>query len=128
MINRSDFFWWKLELLVFKEVEESLLWKLETLGINSFSIEHLPNNSSNPTLFIWLASFEWSKKDLKDLEMSLCSLANVFNKKLLHFQWKKIANEDWSSTWKKLWTPDPVGEKLLILPSRPSHISFAVVL
>ena len=34
-------FWWKLELIFFNELEESLIWKLEELGIKNFAIEYI---------------------------------------------------------------------------------------
>ncbi len=117
MIKTQEFFWWKLESVFFKELEESLIWRLETLGIKSFSIEELPNNSSDQKLVIWLPSNEWSVSDRASLESSLCLLVEVFEKKLLDFDWEKIIDEDWSSSWKKMWRPDPIGEKLLVLPS-----------
>ncbi len=117
MISKSDFFWWKLELDIFNEIQESLYWKLESLGIKSFSIEVFTNKPFNQTLVIWLPSYEWSPKDIARLESSLKSLSVVFNKQLENFHWKKIIDEDWSTSWKRLWKPDPVGTRLLVLPS-----------
>ncbi len=118
MIEKSDFFWWKLELDFFYELQESLYWKLDTLGIKCFSIEVFTEEEPfNQTLVAWLPSYEWSQKDKDQLELTLKSLAIVFNKQLVNFKWEKIYDQDWSSSWKDLWKPDPVGEKILILPS-----------
>ena len=44
-------------------------------------------------------------------------LERAFKKEALTYAWKKIVHEDWSTSWKKFWGPDPVGKNLLILPS-----------
>ena len=31
--------------------------------------------------------------------------------------WDEVADEDWSLSWKQHWQPDPVGQRLLILPA-----------
>ena len=110
-------FWWKLELFFFSELEESLLWKLDSLGIKNFAIEYLPERSQEKTLLLWLASNEWNTQDKLDFESSLRDLIKPFEKNTFNLKWQKIVDEDWSSSWKKLWQADPVGEKLLILPS-----------
>ena len=84
-IKKSDFFWWKLEVDIFVELEESLYWKLEALGINSYSFEISSNKPFDLILVIWLPSYEWSRKDQIQLELCLESLAAVFNKQLVNF-------------------------------------------
>ena len=68
MIHSSEFFWWRLELFFFKELEESLIWKLETLEVKAFSIEHSPENHADQLLRVWLPSYEWSQQDRKKHE------------------------------------------------------------
>ncbi len=112
-----DFFWWRIEFSFFKDLEESLLWKLETLAIKTFSIEHFPTQGVDPKLTVWLPSYEWEKQDRRNLELSFIDLTKVFESKTLDFKWEKIPQEDWSSTWKKFWQPDPIGKNLLVLPT-----------
>ena len=71
MVQKSDFFWWRLELKVFPELEDSLFWKLENIGIKSFALECSPHNPNNQCLVIWLPSYEWSVQDRSILESSL---------------------------------------------------------
>ncbi len=127
----NELFWWKCELVFFQELEESLIWKLNTLSIKNFSIENTLDSFGEKKLFIWLPFDDWSEFDRDQLELSLCLLATVFNKKLGKFKWKKICDKDWGESWKKQWKPDPVGEKLLILPSwhdLPKAFSHRIVL
>jgi len=114
--NLSNF-WWRLKLIAPIELEESLIWKLDNLCIKSFSIEIKEDNKSQLILFVWLFSDEWNETARYDLVNSLVPLAKTFGFHLLKPSWEKITQEDWSSSWKKLWGPDPVGENLLILPA-----------
>lgn len=117
MINASKFFWWLLQIDVSFLLEESIVWKLESLGINSFAIEFSPDHPDQQKLTIWLPSNEWSEKERHQLFLCLGSLSNTFGITLESPCWEKIDQEDWSLTWKKSWKPDPVGDSLLILPA-----------
>ncbi len=113
----EDFFWWELKLVFSEELEESLLWKFDSLGLKNFAIEHKPDNSLKKTCRVWFPSYEWSTKNRIELEITLKGLTKVFDKSQLHTQWEKVVDEDWSKSWKKFWRPDPIGENILILPS-----------
>ncbi len=117
MTSFDAFFWWNLECVFCYELEESLIWKLENLGIKNFAIEKTPENLIEQTLSAWIPSFECSEKDRVEIEKALIGLNKAFDVKPLLFKWKKIVEEDWSSSWKRFWHPDPVGKELLILPS-----------
>ena len=117
MVSSLNFFWWKLELSFPIELEESLVWKLNDIGIKAYAINCSLDNVENSTLFVWLPSFEWVEKDREEFVRSLMCLGTVFEKKSLSVKWEKIVHEDWSTSWKKFWKPDPVGKNLLILPS-----------
>ncbi|WP_269623367.1 50S ribosomal protein L11 methyltransferase [Prochlorococcus marinus] len=117
MENPSKFFWWKLVLVFPSVLEESLIWQLNKSKISRFSIEYPPENTFKKSLNIWLPSFEWAKEDRENLELSLMELGKVFNQEFFSIKWDKIINEDWSLSWKKFWSPDPIGDNILILPS-----------
>jgi ribosomal protein L11 methyltransferase len=44
-------------------------------------------------------------------------MADTFGLALADPLWEELADEDWSLSWKKHWQPDPVGQRLLILPA-----------
>ncbi|AAQ00479.1 MULTISPECIES: 50S ribosomal protein L11 methyltransferase [Prochlorococcus] len=117
MIQSTEFFWWKFELVFPPDVEESFLWFLNMAGIKSYAIERSPDNLQDQTLMVWLPSHEWLKKDREEFENSLLALNKAFREDVLNTKWEKIIDEDWSSSWKKFWKADPVGSKILILPS-----------
>ena len=101
------------------------------MGIKSYAINRSLENSQRQTLMVWLSSSEWLDKDREELVRSLVSLEKAFDKESLDFKWKKIVHEDWSTSWKKFWEPDPVGKNFLILPSwiaLPSIYSNRIIL
>ncbi len=117
MKDSLKFFWWRLELFYFQELEESLTWRLDDLGIKSYAINRYLEKSEGQVLMVWLPSSEWIDKDREELVRSLMDLGKAFKEKPLSVKWYKIVHEDWSESWKKFWEPDPVGKNFLILPS-----------
>ncbi len=117
-MNLSEpFFWWRLEFSFSFEFEEFFLLKLEDLGIDRFSLQFKPDGSDERTLFVWLPSFEWQESDRYQLVNCLISIVPRDASFRPNPVWTKVENEDWSSTWKQHWQPDPVGNTLLILPA-----------
>jgi ribosomal protein L11 methyltransferase len=68
-------------------------------------------------LLAWLPASEWPKDQRDQLLNSLRPMAETFGLELAQPIWEELAEEDWSLSWKKHWQPDPVGERLLILPA-----------
>lgn len=112
----KDYFW-RFDLQIPYELEESILWKLQILGIHSFAIEKNVDKPYFQRLSIWISSFDWSKQKEEELMLSFSSLAEIFGISLSLPELTKIDNEDWNQSWKEHWSPDPVGNNLLILPS-----------
>jgi len=123
--------WWRLELPALPELEESLLWKLNALGIPRVAVRHRPEVPEQRTLLAWLPEADWPEAERAQLEQALAPLAATFGLALPPIQWQQQADEDWSLTWKLHWQPDPVGERLLILPAwlelPPEHADRLVI-
>ena len=109
--------WWRLEMAALPELEESLLWKLNDLGISRVAVGHHPETPAERRLIAWLPQVDWPERELPQLELSLAPLAATFDLELPPIQWTQQLDEDWSLAWKQHWQPDPVGERLLILPA-----------
>ena len=109
--------WWRLSLPVQTELEESLLWKLNVLGLHRVATQHAPETPDQRTLLAWLPAHEWPEDQRSELISSLIPLAETFGLALAQPVWDELADEDWSLSWKQHWQPDPVGERLLILPA-----------
>ena len=109
--------WWRLSLPLHPVLEESLLWKLESLGLHRLAVQHAPESPDQRMLLAWLPASEWPKDQRDQLLNSLRPMAETFGLELAQPIWEELAEEDWSLSWKKHWQPDPVGERLLILPA-----------
>ena len=70
--------WWRLSLPVQPELEESLLWKLNELGLYRVAVQHAPETPDQRTLLAWLPAHEWPEDQRHELLCSLAPLADTF--------------------------------------------------
>jgi ribosomal protein L11 methyltransferase len=123
--------WWRLELDPPPELEESLLWRLEALGIRRVAVRHRPEAPERRQLVAWLPAADWPQAERTRLEQALAPLATTFGLELPPIRWLRQQDEDWSLSWKEHWRPDPVGDRLLILPAwlevPPEHADRLVI-
>ena len=117
MSINSKLIWIRFEQEFPWQLEESFYWFLQNIEINRFAFESIPQSNLTKTLKIWLPISDWSETDLDNLSVSLQQLANIFGFNLPIYLHEKISDEDWSLSWKKHWKPDPIGDKILILPN-----------
>ncbi len=108
--------WYKLTFLIESDSEEMIIWKLNELGILSFSFEYLIKNENKKEVNIWLPVDDWGKSSRCDFEKIISKLLNINAPKNQFFDWSIIKEEDWLTSWKKYWSPELVGNHLLILP------------
>lgn len=109
--------WWRLEMVCAPELEESLLWKLPTLGISRVALTHRPESPQRCLLLAWLPEIDWPAPERVELARALAPLGEPFGLSLPPLAWHRQDDEDWSLSWKQHWQPDPVGQTLLILPA-----------
>ena len=123
--------WWRLELPSLPELEESLLWKLNALGIPRVAVRHRPEAPEQRQLVAWLPEADWPEPERQQLEQALAPLAATFGLTLPAISWQQQDDEDWSLSWKQHWQADPVGQRLLILPAwlelPPEHADRLVI-
>ena len=108
--------WYKLTFLIESDSEEMIIWKLNELGIFSFSFEYLIKNENKKEVNIWLPVDDWGETSRCDFEKIISKLLNINAPKNQFFDWSIIKEEDWLTSWKKYWKPELVGNHLLILP------------
>jgi len=108
--------WYKLTFLIESDSEEMIIWKLNELGIFSFSFEYLIKNENKKEVNIWLPVDDWGESSKCDFEKIISKLLNINAPKNQFFDWSIIKEEDWLTSWKKYWAPELVGNHLLILP------------
>ena len=109
--------WWRLEMACPPELEESLLWKLQSLGIPRLALRHRPQTPRQRELLAWLPDIDWPEEQRLALAMALAPLGEPFGLALPPLLWQHQSDEDWSLSWKQHWQADQVGERLLILPA-----------
>jgi len=108
--------WYKLTFLIESDSEEIIIWKLNELGIFSFSFEYLIKNKNKKEVNIWLPIDDWGESSRSDFEKIISKLLNINATKNQFFEWSIIKEEDWLTSWKKYWSPELVGNHFLILP------------
>ncbi len=108
--------WYKLTFLIESDSEEIIIWKLNELGIFSFSFEYLIKNENKKEVNIWLPVDDWGESSRCDFEKLISKLLNINASKNQFFDWSLIKEEDWLTSWKKYWVPELVGNHFLILP------------
>ncbi len=108
--------WYKLTFIIESDSEEIIIWKLNELGIFSFSFEYLIKNENKKEVNIWLPVDDWGDSSRCDFEKIISKLLNINAPKNQFFDWSIIKEEDWLTSWKKYWAPELVGNHLLILP------------
>jgi len=108
--------WYKLTFLIESDSEEMIIWKLNELGIFSFSFEYLIKNENKKEVNIWLPVHDWGESSRCDFEKIISKLLNINAPKNQFFNWSIIKEEDWLTSWKKYWAPELVGNHFLILP------------
>jgi len=108
--------WYKLTFLIESDSEEIIIWKLNELGIFSFSFEYLIKNVNKKEVNVWLPIDDWGENSRNNLEKIISKLLNINASKNQFFDWSIIKEEDWLTSWKKYWAPELVGNNFLILP------------
>jgi len=108
--------WYKLTFQIESDLEDIIIWKLNKLGIFSFSFEYLIKTKNKKEVNIWLPIEEWDKNSRSDFEKIIGQLLNINESKTKFFNWSIIKEENWLISWKKYWAPELVGNNFLILP------------
>jgi len=108
--------WYKLTFLIESDSEEIIIWKLNELGIFSFSFEYLIKNENKKEVNIWFPMVDWGESSRSGFEKIISKLLNINTPNNKFFDWSIIKEEDWLTSWKQYWAPELVGNHFLILP------------
>nr|WP_075488052.1 50S ribosomal protein L11 methyltransferase [Prochlorococcus marinus] len=108
--------WYKVTFLIESDSEEIIIWKLNEMGIFSFSFEYLFKNENEKEVNIWLPIDDWGESSRSCFEKTISNLLKINASISQFFEWSIIKEEDWLTSWKKYWEPELVGNNFLILP------------
>tara|TARA_Y100001970_G_C14253435_1_gene873428 strand:+ start:1242 stop:2150 length:909 start_codon:yes stop_codon:yes gene_type:complete len=113
----ESLFLWEVNFLIEKNYEDDFIVNFTMLGINSYAFKNtLDNKKDILEVYLWLSDKYNSSSSKAKLESQLSSVFKAREGFEFCMHWKKFENQDWSEIWKKNWIPDPIGEKILILP------------
>ena len=107
---------WRLAWTCSAAVEDSLLWRLKQLGIHHTATTREPGSGEVVTVLAWLDRQVWSEQQVRALAASFTTHAAAFQAPTPRFSLTEQSQEEWCSSWRQHWQPDPVGNTLLVLP------------
>ena len=111
---------WRLAWTCSAALEDSLLWRLEQLGIGHTATVREPDAATEDevvTVLAWLDRRAWSEQQVRTLAAPLTQLAAVLPAPPPRFSLTVQVREEWGSSWKRHWRAEPVGNTLLVLPA-----------
>ena len=69
--------WYKLTFPIDSDSEDIIIWKLNELGIFSFSFEYLIKNENKKEVNIWLPIDNWGESSRSSFEKIISNLLNI---------------------------------------------------
>ena len=69
--------WYKLTFQIESDLEDIIIWKLNKLGIFSFSFEYLIKTENKKDVNIWLPIDEWDESSRTDFEKIITKLLKI---------------------------------------------------
>lgn len=114
--------WWEISVLSDRTLEESIFWQLQQFGCQGMASQiqgspSSPSFSSQLEINAYIPHQKISWLDLSALSIRLKQDATVLSKPLPTLSYRLIWDEDWSSSWKQHWHPQPIGDRLIIYPA-----------
>ena len=128
MMNKG---WWRFFIVINRNLEELIIWKLHQLEIFSFAFDYSNKDKNISKLLIWLPAFYWKKNKRKKLEETLKHFLSQNDQNMNLFGWDFIEEDDWLNTWKNFWDLELIGQNFLVLPcwiDLPSQYDKKIVL
>lgn len=106
--------WWEIQAWCDPVGEDLLFWRLETFGCRGTSSETV---SGRRRLRAYLPQVQATLLDLAALALRTRQDALCAQLPVPQVSWGLIDEEDWSSTWKQHWQPQPIGDRFLVIPA-----------
>ena len=113
--------WWEIQILCTPDLEDSIFWRLETLGCRGVAVE---KKDGFLLIRAYLSTLQAQLSDLTNLSTLLNEDSIAIGLPNPELNWHQINEEDWSTSWKQYWQPQEIGNLFLInpawLPTPPS--------
>ncbi len=119
--------WWHIQVLADPILEDLIFWRLDNFGCQGVAGEV---KASQYLAHTYLSQDKAHTLDLAALALLLRQDAITLGYPAPQIQWSLIQEEDWSSTWKVHWQPQPIGDRFLVYPAwlEPPEASDRIIL
>ncbi len=115
--------WWDLTLMTDMSQEDLIYWRLESFGCQSMTCERIKERRQSARGFerivihAYIPAHQITVLDLAALALRLRQDALIEKQAPPSLTWERLETEDWSSSWKRHWQPQPIGDLLLVVPA-----------
>jgi ribosomal protein L11 methyltransferase len=106
--------WWEIKIECVTELEESIFWRLSEFGCKGMSTQQRGNEI---LIAAYISQAQVKLLEVSDLSLQCEADARAIGCALPETKCSLIDEEDWSSSWKQHWQPQPIGDRLLINPA-----------
>ncbi len=106
--------WWEIKIDCVPSLEESIFWRLTEFGCKGMSTKV---QGQNLLICAYIPQVQIKLIQISELFLQLQADAKDIGMPIPITTSDTIDEEDWSSSWKQHWAPQPVGDRLLINPA-----------
>jgi ribosomal protein L11 methyltransferase len=106
--------WWEIKIDCVPDLEESIFWRLSEFGCKGMSTQQQGNEI---VISAYIPQTQVKLLEVSDLSLQFEDDARASSYPLPVTKCNLIDEEDWSSSWKQHWQPQPIGDRLLINPA-----------
>lgn len=106
--------WWEIKIECVTDLEESVFWRLSEFGCKGMSTQQV---GYEILISAYISQAQVKLLEVSDLSLQFEADAREMGCKFPETRCSLIDEEDWSSSWKQHWKPQPIGDRLLINPA-----------
>ena len=106
--------WWEIKIDCVPDLEENIFWRLSEFGCKGMSTQQQGNEI---LISAYIPQAQVKLLEVSDFSLQLEEDAREIGCSLPVTRCNLIDEEDWSSSWKQHWQPQPIGDRLLINPA-----------
>lgn len=100
--------WWQITIVTNPDLEDIVFWLLQNFGCQGMAVAQ----TDRMVISAYVTTEARSETEVGDFAQGLARDYGI-----REVQWQTVPEEDWSSSWKQHWQPDPIGENLIIYPA-----------
>jgi ribosomal protein L11 methyltransferase len=106
--------WWEIKIDCVPALEENIFWRLSEFGCKGMSTQQ---QGRDIIICAYIPQAQVKLFEVSNLSLQLEDDAKEIGCQLPVTKCNLIDEEDWSSSWKQHWQPQPIGDRLLINPA-----------